>query len=186
MLHQYLAVIVSLNLIGAASAFAQARLSTIEDVRRAVQAGDIISVVQTTGRPITGKLIRFNETELVTQPTGSQQQVTIPFSAVRSLERRRDSTQDGALIGAAIGGGIVLVEFVHGAIVDRNEMDEWGPSVAMAGVVVAGIGALIGWAIDHDHSKPHVRYDAASTASTTIRVVPLFVRGAGMGVSVSF
>jgi hypothetical protein len=46
-------VIVAIHLIlaaGAASAAAQVRLATLDDTRREVTPGDLISIVQTTGR----------------------------------------------------------------------------------------------------------------------------------------
>jgi hypothetical protein len=181
-----LALVVSLNLIGSAPAFAQRRLATLDDVQREVRTGDIVSVVRTTGRPMTGKLVRFDGSELDIQPRGSREVVTIPLGDLRSLERPRDSSQNGALIGASIGGGIVLGPFLWAVAVDRNEIDEWGGGYAGAAVIFTGVGALIGWAIDRAHSKPHVRYDAASATSTTIRVAPLFVHGPGIGVVVSF
>ena len=133
-----------------------------------------------------GELIRFGDTELDIQPRGSGRSVTFPLSELRSLERPRDSSRNGTLIGAGIGGGLALGMFVWAVSVDRNEIDEWAAGYALGGAVYTGLGALIGWAIDRAHSKPHVRYDAASATSTTIRVAPSFERGAGMRVTVSF
>jgi hypothetical protein len=175
-----------LLLVGATSAFAQVRLSTVEDARHEVKAGDVISVDRATGQPVTGKLIRFGETELDIQPRGSRHVVTIPLDDLRSLERPRDTSQNGALIGAGIGGGTVLAAFVWAVAVDRNEIDEWGPGYAVSGALYTGLGALIGWAIDRANSKPHVRYDTPSATSPTIHVAPLFVHGPGIGVTVSF
>jgi hypothetical protein len=188
------ALIVALGMIGAAPAFAQVRVATLDALRREVTPGDVVSVVQTTGDAVTGRLQRFGDTGLdiqaKTPPTAGQPRrlldVTIPFSAVQSFERRRDSVRNGTLIGAGIGGGSVLVAFVWAVSVDRNEIDEWGLSYLAAAGMYTGIGALAGWAIDHARSKPHIRFDAPSQRSAKIHVTPLLVRRAGMAVVVSF
>ena len=167
------ALIVVLEMIGAAPALAQVRIATLDDLRREVAPGDLVSVVQTTGDAVTGRLQRFGDTDLdiqaETPPAAGQprrlRDVTIPFSAVQSLERRRDSVRNGTLIGAGIGGGTVLVAFVWAVSVDRNEIDEWGLSYLAAAGLYTGIGALAGWAIDSARSKPHIRFDAPSRGS---------------------
>jgi hypothetical protein len=148
----------------------------------------VISVVQTTGRSITGRLQRFGDTDLEIQ-AGERRRpldVTIPLSAIQSLERPRDSPRNGALIGAGVGAGLTLAQFVWAAAVDYNEIDEWGPTYLAMGGIYTGLGALAGWAIDLAKSKPHIRFDAPSTRTMTIRAVPLLSRGRGMAFVVSF
>jgi hypothetical protein len=72
---------------------------------------------------------------------------------------------------------LALAMFVWAVSVDRNEIDEWGPTYLALGGVYTGIGALAGWAIDFAHSKPHIRFDAPSTGAVTIRATPLLSRG---------
>jgi hypothetical protein len=172
------------------------RVATLDELRRELSPGDFISVVQTTGDSVRGRLRRFGDTDLDIQAetrvtAGIQrrhliQDVTLPLSALRSLERPRDSSRNGALIGAGIGGGISLAMFVWAFSVDRNEMDEWGPGYLAGAGFCTGLGALAGWAIDRAHSKPHVRFEAPSTGTVTIRAVPLLSRGPGMALVVSF
>ena len=60
--------------------------------------------------------------------TGEQHaDVTVPVGTIRSLERPRDSSRNGVLIGAGVGAGVSLGMFIHAAAVDYNEIDEWGP-----------------------------------------------------------
>jgi hypothetical protein len=171
------------------------RVATLDELRRELSPGDFISVVQTTGDSVRGRLRRFGDTDLdirvETQVTAGIQRkqrldVTLPLSALRSLERPRDSSRNGARIGAGIGGGISLAMFVWAFSVDRNEMDEWGPGYLAGAGFCTGLGALAGWAIDRAHSKPHVRFEAPSTGTVTIRAVPLLSRGPGMALAVSF
>jgi hypothetical protein len=176
----------------AAPALAQSRAVTLEELRQALAPGDHVSLVRTDAEPLTGQLVQVGDRELrIIVPSKSEQprlqlDVTIPYEEVLSLDRRRDPSRNGALIGAAIGAGFVGTLFGVGVTIDRNEIDEWGPIYLGYGVVFTGAGALVGWAIDRAHSKPAVRYDKSSGQTTMIRVVPLGFRGRGVALSVSF
>lgn len=188
------ALIVILDLIGTPPALAQVRVATLDELRRELASGDVISVVQTTGASVKGSLLRFGETDFdirveTQQPPGQERgrlDITVPLSAIQSLDRPRDSSRNGALIGAGIGGGFVLGMFVWAVSVDRNEIDEWGAIYLGMGVLYTGIGALTGWVIDFAHSKRHIRFDAPSTGTMTIRVAPLLSRARGISVAASF
>jgi hypothetical protein len=172
----------------------EVRVATLDELRRELSPGDFISVVQTTGDSVRGRLRRFGDTDLDIQAETQQAlpeqrrplDLNIPLSAIQSLERPRDSSRNGALIGAGIGGGFSLAMFVYAAAVDYNEIDEWGPGYLAGAAFFTGIGALAGWAIDFAHSKPHVRFNAPSTGTVAIRAVPLLSRGPGMAMVVSF
>jgi len=172
----------------------QVRVATLDELRRQLSPGDFISVVQTTGGSVRGRLRRFGDTNLDVQAESRQGlpeqrrplDLTIPLSAIQSLERPRDSSRNGALIGAGIGGGFSLAMFVYAAAVDYNEIDEWGPAYLGIGGFCTGLGALAGWAIDRAHSKSHIRFDAPSPGTVTIRAVPLLSRGPGIAMVLSF
>ncbi len=172
----------------------EVQVATLDELRRELSPGDFISVVQTTGDSVRGRLRRFGDTnidlEAETQQAPTEQRrpldLTIPLSAIRSLERPRDSSRNGALIGAGIGGGFSLAMVVHAAAVDYNEIDEWALTYLAIGGICTGLGALAGWAIDRAHSKPHIRFDARSPGTVTIRAVPLLSRGPGMAMVLSF
>lgn len=170
-------------------------VATLDELRRVLSPGDFISVVQTTGDSVRGRLWRFGDTALdlqaETQQAPPEQRrrlyLKIPLSAIQSLERPRDSSRNGALIGAGIGGGFSLMMFVYAAAVDYNEIDEWAPTYVAIGGICTGLGALAGWAIDRAHSKSHIRFHAPSPGTVTIRAVPpLFLRGPGMAMVLSF
>ena len=76
--------------------------------------------------------------------------------------------------------------FVHAFVVDRNEMDEWAPFYAGSTAVCTGIGALLGWAIDAARSKPPIRFDGTLEGRTTVSVQPVYARGRGIALAVSF
>jgi hypothetical protein len=172
----------------------EVRVATLDELRRELTHGDFISLVRTTGDSARGRLRRFGETDLglqaETQQAPPEQRrpldLKIPLSVIQSLERPRDSSRNGALIGAGIGGGLSLAMLVYAAAVDYNEIDEWGPIYLAAGGIYTGLGALAGWAIDRAHSKPHIRFDAPSQGTVTIRAVPLLSRGPGMAMVLAF
>lgn len=106
---------------------------------------------QTTGDSVRGRLQRFGDTDLdiraETQQAPRQRRrlldVTIPRVAIQSLERPRDSSRNGALIGAGIGGGFALTMFVWAVAVDRNEIDEWGQGILRLGAFAPGLARLL-------------------------------------------
>lgn len=186
------ALIVALFVIGTAPALAQVRTATLEELRRELSPGDSISLVQTTGEPVSGRVVRVEDTALeirteIRDAAGKQRlDVTVPLSTIRTLERTRDSLRNGIGIGAGVGAGVTLGMFIHAAAVDYNEIDEWAPMFLALGGVTTGVGALVGWAIDAARSKPHVRFNVAAPGAMEIRVAPLVARRKGMAVAVSF
>jgi hypothetical protein len=188
-----LVVFLALNLAVPRAASGQPRVLTLEELRRELTPGDVILVVQRGEAPVKGRLLRIGNTELemrldLRQPSGRQgrPEMKIPMGVIESLERPRDSSRNGALIGGALGAGAGLTMFVGALVVDYNEIDEWAPIYLGLGGVLTGAGALIGWAIDSARSKPHVRYGAPSAPRMTIRAVPLLSHGRGMALVVSF
>ena len=186
------ALIVALVTIGGSPALAQVREATLKELRHELTPGDFISLVQTSGESVTGRLVGFGDSALdirieIREDTGKQRlNIMVPLATIRSLERPRDSSRNGLLIGAGIGGGLVLGMFVYAAAVDYNEIDEWAPMYLAMGAVYTGIGALVGWAIDSAHSKPHVRFNASPNETMRIGVAPLVARRKGMAVVMSF
>ena len=174
------ALIVALVMIGTSPALAQVRQTTLEELRHELSPGDFISVVQTSGESVSGRFVGFGDTVLDIRSEGQQRRaVTVPLDTIRSLERPRDSSRNGLRIGASVGGGISLGMFVYAAAVDSNEIGEWAPMYLAMGALYTGVGALVGWAIDSAHSKPHIRFNAPS-AETKNRRGSLLVRGKGM------
>ena len=187
-------LIFALDMIAPSPALAQVQAATLDEMRRALSPGDFVSVVQTTGDSVKGQLRQFGDTDLELQAETERAprqprrplDLKIPLSAIQTLERPRDSSRNGALIGAGVGAGFSLAMFVYAAAVDFNEIDEWAGGYLVAGAVSTGIGALAGWAIDRAHSKPHIRFDARSPRTVTIRAVPWLSRGPGIAIVLSF
>lgn len=191
-INRFPALIVALVTIGTSPALAQARQTTLEELRHELSPGDFISLVQSSGETVNGRLVGFGDSALdirseTREAAGKQRlDITVPLATIRSLDRPRDSSRNGLIIGAGIGGGLVLGMFVYAAAVDYNEIDEWAPMYLAMGAVYTGVGALVGWAIDSAHSKPHLRFNAPSADTMKIGVAPLLARGKGMAFVVAF
>ena len=184
--------IVASSAIGASSSIAQTSVTSLDELRRELAAGDFVTVVPATGQPVGGRLVRFGNVDLTVRLAETRtprqrgpRDVTIPLTAIQSLERPRDSARNGAVLGAGIGAGVGGVMFVSALVVDRNEIDEWAAYYAVAAAVCTGIGALLGWAIDTAHSKPHVRFDASSGRRTAVSVQPALALRGGVGLAVT-
>ena len=179
-------LIVAFVVIGAAPCIAQTPVTSLEELRRELAAGDFISVVPAVGQPVAGRLVRFGNVDLDVRQERAPRDVTIPLNAIQSLERPRDPARNGAAIGAGIGAGVGGAMFLHALAIDRNEIDEWAAFYLGAAAVCTGIGALIGWAIDTADSKPHLRFDPSSARRTTVSVQPVYSRHGGIALAVSF
>jgi HAMP domain-containing protein len=187
-------LIVAFGAIGASPSIAQTRVAPLEELRRALAAGDFITVLPAAGQPVAGRLMRLGDVDLDVRPVNKpapQEQgprdVTIPIDAILSLERPRDSARNGSAIGGGIGAGVGAAMFVRALAIDRNEMDEWAALYVGAAAVCTGIGALIGWAMDAANSKPHIRFDASSGGrKTKVSVHPVYAPGRRLALAVSF
>jgi hypothetical protein len=179
--------------VGASPCIAQTRVTSLEELRGTLAAGDSITIVPADGQPVTGRLTRLSGTDLdlrvvdnrTPQDRGTRS-VTMPLDAITWLERRRDSVRNGAAIGAGIGAAFGAAMFTYAFVIDRNEMDEWAPLYVGAAAASAGIGALLGWAIDASRSKPHITFEPSSQGRTEVTVQPVYLKGRGIALAVSF
>jgi HAMP domain-containing protein len=174
--------------LGASPCIAQTRLTSLEELRRELAAGDFITIVPAVGQPIAGRLMRLGDADLDRRTPGERvsRNLTISLNGIQSLERPRDSARNGAAIGAGIGAGFGGAMFVYAFVIDRNEMDEWAPLYLRAAAIYTGIGAVIGWTIDAAKSKPHIRFEPSSGGKPKVSVHPAYSRSRGIAVAVSF
>lgn len=165
----------------------------IASLRRHLGPGDTVSVLRTQGDSLSGRVVRVGEADLEIrtedrQPDGTKNRLTltIPLDAIQSLDRPRDSSRNGLLIGAGVGAGFGIAMFAHAAAIDANEMDEWAAGYVLGAIITTGVGALVGWAIDTVHSKPDFRYQRATGSGPRVRLVPVGAGGKGLALAVSF
>jgi len=182
---------VAVGAMGASPCLAQTRVASLEELRRELAAGDFVTVVPAVGPPVAGRLMSLGAGNLnlrleVGPDKRAARDRTIALDDIQSLERPRDSVRNGAALGAGIGAGVGAAMFVTALATDRNEVDEWAPIYAGGTAVCTGLGALLGWAVDAAHSKPHITFVASSGGRTTVRLQPLYLRGPGLALVVSF
>ena len=191
MLRQVLSLIVAA--ICATPCVAQTRLTSPAELERELAEGDLITVVQASGPPVAGRVLRVTADSLAMRPVTKPAvqgtapgDLTISLSAIQSLERPRDPVRNGALIGAGLGAGVGGAMFLTAFVIDRNEMDEWAPFYLGATAASTGMGALIGWAVDAARSKPALKFETSSGQHATLVVQPLRSRGVGIRLTVAF
>jgi len=175
----------------ATPSIAQPRTAALEDLKSELSPGDSVVVTDFNGKLVAGKLVRFGSADLDIRPAkqdaqaGTLRHLTIPLTAIKSLERPRDSVWNGTVLGASIGAGAGTTLVVAALIVDRNEVDEWAGPYLVGTAILSGVGALVGWAIDAARSKPHVRFDAVAGAQTRVSVQPLKSGAPGIAIVVT-
>jgi hypothetical protein len=148
-----------LLLVGAAApALAQYQITSLDELRRELSAGDLVTVVQKDGDSVTGRLVGVGSGGLNIQPEGRRPKLTVRVNALDSVERQGDSVRNGAVIGALVGATPVLTMFMYALAVDRNEIDEWAPMYLGFGAATTTIGTLAGLAIDRAHSRPRAKF----------------------------
>jgi hypothetical protein len=179
--------------ISAGPCLGQTHLTSPAELERELARDDFIIVVPSSGQPVTGRVIRLTpdglEIRPVKKPAGQgagSRDLTIPLTAIQSLERPRDSVRNGVLIGAGAGAGLGAGMFITAFVIDRNEMDEWAPFYLGATAVCTGIGALIGWAIDTARSKPHLTFHTPPGQRIEISVERPQSGGLGIRLAVAF
>jgi hypothetical protein len=133
-------VVVAVALACPTSALAQRLTSTLDQLSLIVSKGDLVTVQDQTGTRTRGTLIEVRTDRLVID-TGD---ITRAWSAdeLREVRRRtKDPVWNGAIIGAAISGGLTSLAYLD------NEC-RGDPVCAKAVVVYAVIGAAAGAGID--------------------------------------
>jgi hypothetical protein len=133
-----LAIMMTLVVAGRGSAWAQ-DTAAIKKALNRVPPGATISILDSSGRTETGRLSDATDT-LVTLD-GSR---TVAANRIKRITVK-DSTKDGATIGAAIGGGAgVLGALAFGALCANEGGNCAGAGLLLIGLGV-GAGAGIGW-----------------------------------------
>lgn len=149
-------------------------------VKNRVPAGDVVYVTDTKGATIKGRLVAA--TDDVVQLKMKADTRTIPAADIRRVQwRQPDSPLTGLLIGAAIGA----IPGIYWLAVDPNECTGMCPEDYAA----IGLGAAVGWWIDHSLSKKVAVYEAgrSNDRSKSITVSPVVRRDRkGVQIAVNF
>ena len=169
---------------GAARADAQAVASSFDQLSVLVKPGDKVSIVDATGREAEGRIGRLSRDELTLLTRAGARQLR-EQDVARIRQRRSDSLQNGAIIGAAAGLGYGLAILALMASID----DGGGPipiSVVTGMVVFTGVGAAAGAGIDALITRRQVIYQRPGGGGQ-VSLAPLLRDGRrGVAVSVKF
>jgi hypothetical protein len=153
---------------------AQSVASSFDQLSVLVKPGDKISVVDVTGREAEGRIETLSrDTLTLVSKAGTRQLGEANVTKIR--QRRSDSLQNGAIIGAAAGAGYGLALLALAASMD----DGGGPipiGVVTGMVVFTGIGAAAGAGIDALITPRQVIYEKPGGARN-VSISPVFLRG---------
>ncbi len=169
---------------GATRVDAQGVASSFDQLSVLVKPGDKISIVDMTGREAEGRIGKLSRDELTLVTKAGARQLG-ERDVARIRQRRSDSLQNGAIIGAAAGAGygVAMLAFV------ATMNDGGGPipiSVVTGMVVFTGIGAAAGAGMDALITRRQVIYEKPGGGGK-VSISPLVLDGRrGVAVSVKF
>ena len=160
------------GLMCASAAGAQQVGVSLEELEILATTDSRVTVTDRNGREFRGTVADASETLLSLRIAGAIHRFGV--GDVRTVRvRKEDSLVNGALIGAAIGGGLTSLIFL-----DNECRDDPGCYAAVA--VYASVGALAGLGIDALIHRDVVVYTApAPGAQGAFTVAPFVARGRG-------
>jgi hypothetical protein len=154
-------------------------VSSFEQLQILVKPGDNIYVKDATGSTIKGRIADLSPSSLSLVVKGQRQ----AFSQIDVHEIRQwrgDSLKNGALIGAAVGGGITLISFAAYPCYDC------GAEVVAGVALSAGIGAAVGVGLDAlIPSKQLIFFNPSRSTAGKFQIKPILNRS-NKGVKVAF
>ena len=171
--------VVACVFFAATSAQAQELAGTFEQLRVLVKAGDTLTVTDTAGQPVRGKLVNLSSSSLSLNVSGTNREFQ-KTNVNKITKRGSDSLKNGALIGMAVGGGLAAV----GIALMAAEGEADAGLIAGAALIYSGIGAGIGAGIDALIEGQRVIYANPGSPAARLSVVPV-LRGPRKGVLVS-
>ena len=164
----------------ASEAAAQQTVASLDQLEPLRNSRANVTVIDTGGRQFRGTVDSASPTQLSLRTGRETRQFGV--AEVRSVRvRREDSLINGALIGAAVGGGLTSLYFLD------NECHD-DPACYGAVAAFAGLGALAGLGIDALRHRSVVVYTApASGTARRVAVAPVLGRGrTGLRMTIAF
>lgn len=122
-------------------------------------AEDVIVIQSESGEELHGRLLDLSAASLAILVDGRR--VDVPIDNVLRIDARTDSVKNGAIIGAAVAGG--LVGLACAGADGRGEC-------VVAAILDAGFGALVGAGIDALHKGRTPIYIKPGKSASTMQV----------------
>ena len=166
------------------TAGAQTLAGSFDALQRFLKAGDTIRVTDAGGERVQGRIKNVSASSLTLLVADGERDFASP--AVISIHRRRrDSLVNGAVLGAAVGAGGVILALTSYA---SAEGGHWPEEVLFGQAALFGaIGAAVGTGVDALVKQQQLLYSASATSSSRIRVAPLLANHTrGVRVSIGF
>jgi hypothetical protein len=173
---------------------AQLIATSFDELQTTLKHGDPIRVTTASGDRLKGEVLEVSPSGLELRIKTPRPDASTPAAAQRRLVENdvrqiaiehRDRLWNGTLIGLAVTAfpGIATIAWGLSA---ADEGYTTGAEIAGAGIVILGIGAGIGAAVDASiHRRTTVYLRLPATRSSHVSVAPLLARTAG-GVRLSF
>ena len=157
------------GLICAGSAGAQ-QVSSLEALQVLANTNTRVTVTDNKGQAFRGTVVDVSERQLGLRIAGAVHQ--FPVGDIRSVRARKEDTlRNGALIGAAIAGGLTSLVFL-----DNECRDD--PACYAGVAIYTGLGALAGVGVDALIRREVLVYAGPAPAAPTVFTVsPFVVRG---------
>ena len=168
----------ALAVTSAGVASAQPAVASLADLK-SLQSATKVTVVDRQRRRLQGTIADASESLLVLRV--GREIRRFDAGEIQSVHiRKQDSLVNGALFGAAVGGGLTSLLFL-----DNECRDD--PACYKATAAYAGVGALVGLAIDALIHRTTAIYNAPPPGQRRLQVVPLAGGGQqAIGVMIRF
>jgi hypothetical protein len=161
----------TLALVAPPTASGQTVASSFAELRQVLKPGQTVVVIDTSGQRTKGKVA-----ELPAAPSSLVVLVpaprTFPEGAIVEI-RTTDSRRNGALIGASIGGGLALWDY----LIDPSE-----PGNALITTVAVGLGTALGLGVDALIGRNKLLYRSRGQAAR-LKLLPITAAGGRRGVA---
>ena len=175
-----LVVICSLLMAVAPRVQAQEVATSFDQLRVLVKPGDTVTVTDTSGRVISGKIAELSSSSIGILVGGNRSDLV--DGDVRTIsQRRHGNLATGAKWGFGIGAALGLLGGLG------SNCAHCGGLILVSSAAIGGIGSCIGVGISASTTHQHVIYAKPGTGSVKLTVSPLVTRNRqGMIVSFGF
>ncbi|WP_291984127.1 hypothetical protein [Luteitalea sp.] len=151
------------------------------ELQALVELGQTVTVVDASGREVTGSITAITPARLVLGG-GGRERAWQEADVVRIRHRGQDSLRNGTLIGLGVGAGVAAVAVLAGPSLEGSDAD-WGFFTVAVG---AGLGAAIGVGLDALTTKEREIFRKRGSAAQVFVQPMLHARGGGVRVGVAF
>ena len=161
---QWITAAVCVSLLASATpGRAQGIATTFEQLQLLVRSGDTVSVTDSTGREVTGRIVDLSASAITLAVSRGEHREWATGDVRQIRQRRQDSLANGAVIGLAVGAGLA-----GAAVAAWWERGDSAGGAEAAIAIYAGLGAGIGTGIDAMVARRQVIYQPRASAAFSV------------------